>query len=395
MKEILIALAGFTTGWLVSKTLDNIWEKIKKCVRKQCVKWRLRKRCKQKENNYVPNISIIAEGLPIFNIDEHIQISISNHCFMLKTPVELCKRYPSIFKNHSDSDIWLKNCGVYEIEHFFEIQDLVPILEECKREVTTDFMNRSGGCFFNNYLYGLISADGFGRSEDSNETPILTLEFFKTDYYSHKVMWQLTQKLRKMGKLPTERLSVEQLNNLYHCFRTSLGISIIAILPSTNEIVLTRRSKTSSYGEGKEWIYVSVTETISETDFDDSNNIRKLSVMKWIKRGLNEELGLKDISSHYDDTTIQLYDMFFENYFYQDGLTASIMLSEKMDIEQLRTLPAKDKKLEVKEIFTIPNKPSDIEQFINNNHSEMREQTIFALQSYALRLKVYHDEIAK
>ena len=117
--------------------------------------------------------------------------------------------------------------------------------------------------------------------------------------------------------------------------------------------------------------------------------------MKWIKRGLNEELGLKDISSHYDDTTIQLYDMFFENYFYQDGLTASIMLSEKMDIEQLRTLPAKDKKLEVKEIFTIPNKPSDIEQFINNNHSEMREQTIFALQSYALRLKVYHDEIAK
>ena len=87
--------------------------------------------------------------------------------------------------------------------------------------------------------------------------------------------------------------------------------------------------------------------------------------------------------------------MFFENYFYQDGLTASIMLSEKMDIEQLRTLPAKDKKLEVKEIFTIPNKPSDIEQFINNNHSEMREQTIFALQSYALRLKVYHDEIAK
>ena len=78
--------------------------------------------------------------------------------------------------------------------------------------------------------------------------------------------------------------------------------------------------------------------------------------------------------------------MFFENYFYQDGLTASIELSRNMSIEQIRALPAKDKKLETKEIFTIPNTRQSIEKFIQENANDMREQTIFALQSYKLRL---------
>lgn len=377
---------SFFAGWLVGKIMDWGWKKTKGLVQMNVIKYRLNKRKKSDKSNYTPHISILVESIENFDVSKNIQICMSDHTFLLATPREIVEHYPETFSYHSSTDKWLPNCGPKELERLFNLPDISKLIDDCKKIVTDDFLYRKEGCYYNNFLYGIMSSDYYGRTCDTHELPILTLNFYKTDYFTHRVMWQLTQQLRNMEKLPNVLLYEDQLNDVYRSFRTSLGVSLIAILPATNEIVLTKRSKNSAYGEGKEWIYVSVTETISETDFDDTNNKLELNVKKWIKRGLNEELGLIDNSEHYNTDSIRIYDMFFENYFYQDGLTASIELSRNMNIEQIRALPAKDKKLETKEIFTIPNTRQSIEKFIQENANDMREQTIFALQSYKLRL---------
>ena len=377
---------SFFAGWLVGKIMDWGWKKTKGLVKMNVIKYRLNKRKKSDKSNYTPHISILVESIENFDVSKNIQICMSDHTFLLATPREIVEHYPETFSYHSSTDKWLPNCAPKELERLFNLPDISKLIDDCKKIVTDDFLYRKEGCYYNNFLYGIMSSDYYGRTCDTHELPILTLNFYKTDYFTHRVMWQLIQQLRNMEKLPNVLLYEDQLNDVYRSFRTSLGVSLIAILPATNEIVLTKRSKNSAYGEGKEWRYVSVTETISETDFDDTNNKLELNVKKWIKRGLNEELGLIDNSEHYNTDSIRIYDMFFENYFYQDGLTASIELSRNMNIEQIRALPAKDKKLETKEIFTIPNTRQSIEKFIQENANDMREQTIFALQSYKLRL---------
>jgi len=52
----------------------------------------------------------------------------------------------------------------------------------------------------------------------------------------------------------------------------------------------------------------------------------------------------------------------------------------------MREYIAKDKLMEVAEIFTIDNTRSAIRRFIEEHRNEMRPQTIFALKSYRQRL---------
>jgi len=379
MKEILFALLWFVIGWFGNKILDIIKDKLLEKYRKHGLKKKLEKR--ELGVSLCPNISIIGEGLPTFNIREQLQVNLTKSCFFLSAPAILPQKFPVTFRFNSSKDIWLSGYTPNDINKILNISGFEKQLEESKEEIANAFMERTDGCYFNNRLYGLVKSDGFGRTTDERELPVLSMEFYITDYYTHRVMGNLTNKLRAMGCLPKTNLSVSQLNNKFRFFRTSLGISIIIIMPNTNEIIMTTRSTNSAYSDGKEWIYVSVTETISETDYDNYKG--GLNISRWIERALWEELGLQ--KKHYDENSIRIYDMFFENHFYQDGLTASVCLTQDMDINKVTSLKAKDKKMEIKSVFTIENSPAQIEQYIDENHSFMREQTIFALQGYIAR----------
>lgn len=380
MGNLLFTIIGFVLGWGCEKVLDNIFCHVNHKYHIIKLRKKLKKRCTPKDS-LTPNISVIAEGLPFFNISTQIQVKLSDEKFLLSASKELQQSLPATFVIHTEIDQWLDDCGIKEIEKNLHIERFEEILENCRTEVINSFKERKDGCYFNNTLFGVLYSDGFGRTPDEKESPVLTLKFFETDYFSHRVMWLMTNKLKERGSLPDGNLSINQLNDFFHCFRTSLGISIIIIIPDTNEIIMTKRSPNSAYGNGKEWVYVSVTETISETDFDDF--LDNLNVTRWIQRALLEELGLKE--EHYDTSSIHVYDMFFENFFYQDGLTASIKLRKGVDINMVNNLKAKDKQMEVKEIFSIDNTPSAIAAYISEHSLEMREQTIFTLQSYLSR----------
>ena len=379
MNNLIFTIIGFILGWACEKILDGILQRIKSL-------WHTRKLRKTLNNRVkdvclTPNISIIGESLTNFDINEQVQVKLSDEEFLLTMPDELKKMLPATSKSYTNEDKWLDGCNIQDIENFFNIEHFSDIVEECRDEVAQNFCERKEGCYFNNRLFGVLYSDVFGRTPDERELPVLTLTFFKTDYFTHRLMWKITTKLREHHYLPNQNLNVKQLNSIYRCFRTSLGISILITLPDTNEIILTKRSSNSAYNEGKEWIYVSVTETISETDYDIYKG--NLNLPRWIERALWEELGLQ--KQHYDENSIKIYDMFFENHFYQDGLTASVTLKHNISLDDVKALKAKDKNMEVKEIFSIENSSSAIKKYIATNNTQMREQTIFSLQSYMIR----------
>ncbi|MBR2475333.1 MAG: hypothetical protein IKB57_02140 [Bacteroidaceae bacterium] len=395
MGNFLFTILGFALGWGCEKLFDNIFNRISLTYRIR----KLRKKLKERvnSNSLTPNLTTIGEGLPYFDIStQPEQVSLTDEKFLLSFSSE------DSLPINTDKDKWLSdcgpkeiaealsNCGPKEIAEAFNVNNFLTILEECRKEVIDSFLHSKEGCYFNNKLYGVLYSDGFGRTPDERESPVLTLRFFETDYFTHRVMGKVTEKLREKDFLPSSNLELNQLNNTFRCFRTSLGISIIIIIPDTNEIILTRRSVYSAYSNGIAWIYVSVTETISETDYDCFMGMRILNIKRWIKRALFEEIGLKE--KHYDENSIKVYDMFFENNFYQDGITASVKLRKGVNMSNVKELKAKDKQMEVKEIFAIENTTTSIKDYISKYSNEMREQTIYTLQSYATRLDCFQNE---
>jgi len=145
---------------------------------------------------------------------------------------------------------------------------------------------------------------------------------------------------------------------------------------------LTKRAKNASYSEGKEWIYVSVTESLSETDWNDETGCPDLR--KCVLRGINEELGITDRELKLD--SLRFYDAFYERNFHQDNIVASIEISEKLTFANIYELIAKDKLMEVSETFTISNDKKTIVNYIKKNEKNMRIQTIFSLKSFASRM---------
>ncbi len=250
-------------------------------------------------------------------------------------------------------------------------------IEEARKEVAEQFANRLDGNFFNGRLFGIVKSDALSRTEDPAEDPILYMDLYPTDYFTHKVIERL---------LYNQQLSIGTLENKIvpdtaMCWsRTSLGLSIIVVLRNSNQIILTRRSKKTSYSEGSEWIYVSATETVSETD--ERNGIVDLEDA--LLRGIKEELGIDSEMCY--TSTIKFYDHFYETHFCQDNIVASIELDEKYSFFDVQKLKAKDKQLEVNSSFVISNSEHAINEFIKENEANMRSQTIYSLKVYASRL---------
>lgn len=251
-------------------------------------------------------------------------------------------------------------------------------IEAARETIARKFLSREDGLCFNGKKYGISYADGFSRTTDSSENPILHIEVFKTDHYTSHVVSEAVRHLN----INQNTITFDTLNSELNWLRTSLGISIIVVLKSTNEIILTHRSPSASYSGGKSWIYVSATETLTETDIDSYT--QQIDLLLCLERGILEELGIP--REMYIESSVRFYDSFFETHFLQDGIVASIELKDTITFDNIVALPAKDKQMEVKDMFTLPNTRKAIADFTSMNRDSMRKQTIYALETYAARL---------
>ena len=260
--------------------------------------------------------------------------------------------------------------------------EFLTILEEQRQIIANSFASRTGGMYFNGEKYGVLYSDGFGRTADKIEDPKLFIELFKTDYYTQRIIEKTLHKINIRNKI-----DLNFLNQSMRGLRPSLGVSIILYIPDSNEIILTKRSKHASYNEkDKEWIYVSVTESFTTTDYDEFQKTPDLILC--IQRGLKEELGI-------DKNTIQdikIYNMFFEKNFFQDGILAVAYLNKYITYQDVVNLAAKDKELEISSFLPIKNSKNELHKFITANSKNLRPQTKYALENYIERMSYLYRE---
>ena len=355
--DIIIGIATFILGFVAEKILDKCTILLGRKISK-----------KRKEGKLVcflnephEDVLITASSFPFYKPDSVVVTLNREMVFRLAPPggakaVDFSKKNqaPEVFCN------------------FIKNNDLQEKLEETKLAVYESFQQRTNGNHFNGKILGVNHLDGFSRTTDSKESPLLSIVFFETDYYTHKVIEKLISEWQREW---------DPLNSTYSWTRTSFGVSVILILPKQNEIILTRRAATSAYTAGKSWIYVSVTETVSETDYNEEKGNPDL--VKCVYRGVNEELGITEWQLKTD--TLHFYDAFYETHFHQDNVVASIEISEDLTFSDIYHLLAKDKFLETTDLITIDNDKRAITDYIKNHRNEMRSQTIFSLESFAAR----------
>lgn len=360
---IIISIGTFILGFFAEKLLDFFFSIFKEKLEKRKKEESLH--CFYYDSHQ--NVLITASGIPSY-LPRQIHENITTETpFLLAKPENLDIDDPSSFSDH--------DCVTDAFKTFIANNSLQEQLEKAKNNVFKSFLEKSHGNHFNGKLLGVHQIEGLGRTPDTREEAILSIKFYKTDYYTHKVIEQLIQ------NVSVDQNMLDDSTN-YSWMRTSFGISIILIIPKQNEIILTKRAKNTSYNDGKEWIYVSVTETLSETDYNDDTG--RPDLRKCVLRGISEELGIAERELKID--TLRFYDTFYETHFHQDNIVTSIEISDELTFSEIYSLLAKDKYMEVSDILTIPNDKRRIADFINNNRANMRAQTIFSLESFAARM---------
>ncbi len=331
------------------------------------------------------SIRPLYEGIPFFTNKGSIETRLaSNLEFYLAPPDDLIGKMSYSKSSFSGTDV--------NLDFYLDRMNLRPkeraaiekALLHVKRKTAKDFISRSNGNFFNGKKYGVFSSDANGRTADAAEKPVLHLDLFCTDYFTHQVMYSLYSRLR--GSLFYDMLMDKKLDRL-SMFRTSLGISIIVEIPAENSIILTKRSTLAAYSAGKEWIYPSVTESVSETDYNKLSELVDMDLC--VKRGLMEELGIN--TQYYDDDLIKYYSMFYETHFSQDNLTASVKLKDWVTSRQILNLRAKDRDLEISDLIILPLDPGTLKSFILNNLDTFRPQALFTVLEYLKREKIDID----
>ena len=357
--------------------LTNIWNKSKNLIQEKSI----RKNITKVINRNSEDIYTIASTVPFYQNNSCIDIKINNkNKFYLSLPDNM-KMNHNINVNEFKStdciniDIDYESLGITKTE-------FLTILEEQRQIIANSFASRTGGMYFNGEKYGVLYSDGFGRTADKIEDPKLFIELFKTDYYTHRIIEKTLHKINIRNKI-----DLNFLNQSMRGLRPSLGVSIILYIPNSNEIILTKRSKHASYNEkDKEWIYVSVTESFTTTDYDEFQKAPDLILC--IQRGLKEELGI-------DKNTIQdikIYNMFFEKNFFQDGILAVAYLNKYITYQDVVNLAAKDKELEISSFLPIKNSKNELHKFITANSKNLRPQTKYALENYIERMSYLYRE---
>lgn len=365
MSSAISSIVFFLLGFFAEKGLDFLLNRVKSMIQQRTIKEQL--------NNFYndphEDVVITGAGVPYFE-PENIKESFNEtNVFLLALPKDKSFNHLSGFSDH--------DCGVEEFMQFVSRYSSMEKLNQVRTEIARSFSDKSNGNHFNGKMYGVYRMDDYERTLDSREKPMLSIDFYETDYYTHKITEELMKDIN-LWEIKNQDLPYYFNDELFRWTRSSFGVSLIMILPKQNEIILTKRSKNSAYADGKDWIYVSVTETISTTDYNMETGCPDLPMC--VFRGSMEELGIGQRQLKQD--TLRFYDAFYETHFHQDNIVASVEVSEKLTFSDVYSLIAKDKKLEIEDILTISNDKDSIQSFIKENRDCMRSQTIFALESY-------------
>jgi hypothetical protein len=163
-------------------------------------------------------------------------------------------------------------------------------LEKAKQTVFNDYMTEQRTINFNGKNLGL---SGIRQGRTIEELPSLSVDLFRTDYYSYRVIGELCEYLSRIGESPWDRyfsvgLSEYLAIGAQQGVHLGAGVAIILHTLQDNKFVLTRRSANSTNTAGEAGkLFMSSNEGFNEKDIPDGSRI---SLHDVVQRALREEL---------------------------------------------------------------------------------------------------------
>jgi len=324
----------------------------------------------------------IEQGDPYYRAGETLKTKLTKHRFFLAPPddLEIDEEQKQWIKEHMPNKPEVFGMTWDEIFSHIPIPDLRERIHNSRRKVILQFLHHENGCYFNNLKFGINRINPFERTEDLSERPMLSLEFFTTDYYTHRVMKDVCKQLIAEGnEYLTKELQYTDLT-YSRIFFTSLGINLLLLEDEQKEsrrILLTSRSANAAETYSKHQYSVSVIEGVSYSDYDSFTENVNLTAAAY--RGLLEELGVEEHKLQTDK--LRFYDFFVNKTNLEMGISCSVELKKGIDIEKdILNCHGKDERLEIADKKLVELKK--LRQFLVTNAVAFLPQAVYTACSY-------------
>lgn len=320
----------------------------------------------------------ITEGDPYFIEGETLITSLSTLCFYLAPPKEELDNpdNQSYFERHtfSKTDV-VFDSTLDNVCSKIALDGLREMIENSRKKIFQQFLRQENGCYYNNKKYGINKISAYERTEDVSEDPIARIEFYTTDYFTHRVMKDICKQIFRKGGSYFKELNYTRIGEP-RIFFTSLGINLL-LTDHAGNVLLTGRSTNASETYDRHRYSVSVIEGVSQSDYD--NYEKRINLRLSILRGIKEELG---VDEHFLlNDSIRIYDIFVNTENQEFGISCSVELQYDVSLQKdIVHLKGKDEALEVAEKKIIP--VSQLGAFIMNNKSGMLPQAVYTVCVY-------------
>ena len=320
----------------------------------------------------------ISSGDPFFTEGDTLRIRLGKGRFFLAPPEDLLadpenSDYLEIHHFHREDKVF--DTTLDEACSSIPVDGLRQMIEESRRKIFQQFLHGENGCYFNNEKYGVEKISGFERTEDMAERPVLRVEMFLTDYFTHRVIKDVCKQLAKTHR---EFIMDMDFNNIgsNRILFTSLGINLI-LKEGNDKVLLTSRSTNAAETYNRHSYSLSAIEGVSVSDYDNFN--QSVNVQLTVFRGLQEELGVDE--SYVMKDSLKFYNLFVNPENLEMGLSCSVELRPQYTLaKDIIQLHGKDEKLEVsgKKVVNV----KELRTFIYNNLAGILPQALFTLCTY-------------
>ncbi|NIK80277.1 hypothetical protein FHS15_005461 [Paenibacillus castaneae] len=386
---IIKAIIIFLFGYYIKKMYDGVHSYFLKYFKSKGVRNKLNKRLAANSASTLGNLNILTLGnANPYDSKKGINILLSNKSLYVGFPEDLREELQRSFHKDDIAEEFVMNTdssfdggsSFSDIARTTDIFNLPDLINKHRKIVARHFIEKSNGCHFNKTKLGVFKINTHSRHGE-NENPVINMELFQTDYFTHKVFRSIYKELCSSGH------SISQVNDdmelqKYNAFTTSFGINCLIILKyehGVKDFILTKRSTNATEVNSRNQYNISMLEGLTDTDRDNTD---KIDLRKCVERGLCEELGIEDIHSY--DSTIKFYDVFLERNFLELGITCAVEISN-MSVEELQHKAeyAKDRTLEISELVKITNDKKVLSEFLRKN--EFKQQALFTIQRICTR----------
>ena len=320
-------------------------------------------------------IQPIVSGDPYFAEGETLIVKQGNGRFFLAPPAgslddPACRVFCKQHQFATEDEVF--DTTLHDICQKTGIPGLEEMIGESRVRIFNQFLKKENGCYFNNRKYGVADISGFGRTEDMAERPILQMEMFITDYFTHRVMKDVCKKLTKADPGFLSGIDCLHIGPNKILF-TSLGVNLI-LQEAGGKILMTSRSTNAAETYKQHAYSLSVVEGVSISDYDTYQ--QSVNIRYAVFRGLLEELGVQENLVRAD--TLKYYDLFINPVNLEMGLVCSVELKPELTLEKhIIPLYGKDEQLEIAEKRTVDSER--LTEYLYNNFAAILPQARYAL----------------